>query len=119
MNSFKNRVPDLEFYELIGNRRAEDNRFRTIGFTYDNEVIASLCFELKTEKQAHLLHISVNEGWRRLGIAKQLISILKNRYESIYGYSVLDAISFYEHLGFTMLKTQLNNQFIWKKELKK
>lgn len=115
MDNNKCNLKDLQFYELMGTRKTKDKRFRTIGFTFKNEVIASLCFELKTTKQAYLMHIQVKEGWRRLGLAKQLISILKNRFDSIYGYSLLDVISFYQHLGFTMLKTQLNNQFAWKK----
>lgn len=114
-----NSLRDLKFYELKGNRRTKAKRFHTIGYTYHNEVIASACFELNPKNEAYLMYIQVKEAWRRLGIAKQLISILKNRYDSICGYSLLDAISFYEHLGFIMLKTNLNNQFIWKKEAKK
>ena len=101
------------FYELIGNSKGFE--YRTIGFKLNNEVAAFADITFNEKNECCLLYIYVNHHLRGAGLGKRLISILKKRYNVIFGYALNEAIGFYDKLGFTITKTQINYQISWKK----
>lgn len=61
------------------------------------------------DKKIHIYYIEINRKYRYKGIGRQVIDLLKDKYDIIEGKSVLDSIEFWHKLG-AKFEEDIHNQ---------
>lgn len=79
---------------------------RLVAFEIDGHLVAALGFIGDGSAVARMLHIAVAEHSRRMGIGRALVAWLDSQgFNTIMAETDLDAVGFYERVGFTATPT--------------